>query len=220
MSSSTLRPTTNILSRSSLPRQVGARSVRLYATKPSSSPSNPTLHVPSDSRSDTLRSALYPADSYAPTSSSPTGNYHPDHLSRLQSVIPNVEVYETIERAWQLHQRSQRQSRTEQLNSKYKSMVQACNELESITNPSNGGIESRVGEEGKSKGGIYHRRIYEWATAEFKQSEKRGEQPKGKKTIEQRWKETRIEGLIPREQWVPVESKGKPWEYDWTRPGQ
>ncbi|KAK6909830.1 hypothetical protein I204_04745 [Kwoniella mangroviensis CBS 8886] len=190
---------------------------RTYAVKSSSSSSgNPALHVPTDSRSNLLRQVLYPLDSYSPTSSSPTGTYHPDHLNRLQAVIPSEEVHETIERAWQLHQRNLRQTRQKVLDAKFKAMVEACNELEAITDPSNGGVESTEG-----KGGQYHRRIYEIATSTTHQAERTAEErsQKGKKSVEQRWKETRIPGLFPRESWVPVESKGKGWEYDWVRPG-
>ncbi|KAK8864645.1 hypothetical protein IAR55_001895 [Kwoniella newhampshirensis] len=189
-----------------------AASRRGYAAKPAAT--NPNLVQPSDSRSDLLRSTLYPADSYAPTSSSPTGSYHPDHLARLQAVIPSAEAYETIERAWLLYQRELRTGRQNALNAKYKAMVEACDELEKITNPANGGAESRDG-----KGGQYHRHVYEWATADVRQAERRGEQTRGKKTVEQRWKETRVDGLVPRESWVPVESRGKGWDYGWTRPG-
>ncbi|WVR06818.1 hypothetical protein IAU60_003854 [Kwoniella sp. DSM 27419] len=190
---------------------------RGYAAKPNASGGNPNLVVPSDSRSDLLRQALYPSDSYAPTSSSPTGAYHHDHLARLQSVIPNEEAYETIERAWQLHQRTLRQQRQRALSVKYRSMVEACDELEAITSPSvyPDGVEAKEG-----KGGMYHRIVYEHATADIRQAERKGEQPRGKKTVEQRWKETRVEGLVPREMWVPTETRGKGWNYEWTRPGQ
>ncbi|OCF39793.1 hypothetical protein I317_06402 [Kwoniella heveanensis CBS 569] len=219
MSTSILRSAPAPVVRSTL-----AHSVRCYAAKPNISGGNPNLVIPSDSRSDLLRNSLYPPDSYAPTSSSPTGNYHPDHLARLQAVIPSAEAHETIERAYQLFQRQVRQKRQVALSAKYDQMVEACDELEKLTNPSpvedeykrlaqNSGLA-----EGR-KGGAYHRRLYEHATAELKQAERRGEQPRGKKSVEQRWKETRIEGLVPREAWVPVESKGKGWDYDWIRPG-
>ncbi|WWC61932.1 mitochondrial 54S ribosomal protein mL40 [Kwoniella dejecticola CBS 10117] len=191
---------------------------RSYATKSTSSsgPGNPTLHVPTDSRSEVLKQVLYPTDSYSPTSSSPTGTYHHDHLNRLQHVVPSAEVHETIERAWQLYQRNLRTQRQRALRAKFDSMVAACDELERITNPANGGVESAEG-----KGGLYHRRVYEIATSETKQAERKGDErhPKGKKSVEQRWKETRIEGLVPREAWVPVESRGKGWDYTWRRPG-
>ncbi|WVW84236.1 hypothetical protein I302_106266 [Kwoniella bestiolae CBS 10118] len=189
---------------------------RTYAAKSSISGGPPALHVPTDSRSDIIRSVLYPQDSYSPTSSSPTGTYHPDHLNRLQSVIPSEEVHETIERAWQLHQRGLRITRQKALQAKFDAMVEACNELEYITNPANGGVES-----GEKKGGIYHRRVYEIATSETRQAERTAEERnhRGKKSVEQRWKETRIPGLFPREAWVPVESRGKGWGYEWVRPG-
>ncbi|OXG19515.1 hypothetical protein C366_02368 [Cryptococcus neoformans Tu401-1] len=187
---------------------------RAYAAASKPSGGNPHLHQPADSRSEVLRNTLYPHDSYAPTSSSPTGSYHPDYLQRLQAVIPSAEAYETIERAWQLYQRELREARKVAFDAKYKSMVEACDELERITNPENGGPESADG-----KGGLYHRQVYNLAVASVRQAHRRGEQPKGKKTLEQRWSETRVEGLVPREAWVPVESRGKGWNYDWQRPG-
>ncbi|TYJ59033.1 hypothetical protein B9479_000022 [Cryptococcus floricola] len=171
---------------------------------------NPNLVHPSDSRSDMLKQMLYPPDSYAPTSSSPVGTYHPDHLERLRTVIPSAEAYETIERAWQLYQREQREERKVQLKAKYESMVEACDELERITRSE--------GED--ANGGLYHRQVYDLAVAQLTQAKRRGEQPKGKKTAEQKWLETRVEGLVPRESWVPVESRGKGWNYDWQRPGK
>ncbi|KAL0255366.1 hypothetical protein I308_100169 [Cryptococcus tetragattii IND107] len=163
---------------------------RAYAAAAKPSGGNPHLQHPTDSRSEVLRNTLYPHDSYAPTSSSPTGSYHPDYLERLQTVIPSAEAYETIERAWQLHQRELREARKVELDAKYKSMVEACDELERITNPANGGPESIDG-----KGGLYHRQVYNLAVASVRQAHRRGEQPKGKKTLEQRWLETRVEGL-------------------------
>ncbi|WWC69954.1 mitochondrial 54S ribosomal protein mL40 [Kwoniella pini CBS 10737] len=181
--------------------------VRNYATK-STTTGNPTLNIPTDSRSEILKQVLYPIDSYSPNSSSPTGTYHHDHLNRIQNVIPSKEIHETIERAFQLYQRNLRIKRKNSLKIKFNEMLKACNELELITNKEND---------------LYHRRIYEIAISENKQSERKGDESlknqKGKKTIEQRWKETRIKGLIPREAWIPVESRGKGWDYDWRRPG-
>ncbi|WVF71219.1 hypothetical protein IAT40_006019 [Kwoniella sp. CBS 6097] len=223
MSTSLIRST---VSRSARPSSIfpGVTN-RGYAAKPNISGGNPNLVIPSDSRSDLLRNSLYPADSYAPTSSSPTGNYHPDHLARLQAVVPSAEAYETIERAYQLYQRQVREERQVALKAKFEKMVEACDELEKLTNPSPveeeyKALSKDAGFAQEGKGGAYHRRLYEHATAELKQAERRGEQPRGKKSVEQRWKETRIEGLVPREAWVPVESRGKGWDYEWVRPGQ
>ncbi len=37
-------------------------------------------------------------------------------------------------------------------------------------------------------------------------------------TPESRWKEARLEGLVPREVWVSTETRGKGWDYGWKRP--
>ncbi|WVQ99653.1 hypothetical protein IAU59_006792 [Kwoniella sp. CBS 9459] len=215
------RPSSTSTARARSSVRLARTAVRSYAAKPNISGGNPSLVIPSDSRSDLLRNSLYPPDSYAPTSSSPTGNYHLDHLARLQAVVPSEEAYETIERAYQLYQRQVRQQRQAALGAKFQKMVEACDELERLTDPSPSEEEYKAlkNPELEGKGGAYHRRLYEHATAELKQAERRGEQPRGKKSVEQRWKETRIEGLVPREAWVPVESKGKGWDYDWVRPG-
>ncbi|WVO18362.1 hypothetical protein L204_106077 [Cryptococcus depauperatus] len=176
---------------------------------------NPHLTHPTDSRSQQLREMLYPSDSYSPTSSTPTGTYHPDYLERLQTVVPSAEAYETIERAWQLYQRERREARKVALNAKYQSMVRACDELEQITNPANGGPENAEG-----KGALYHRLVYDESVAQARQAQKKGEQPKGRKTSEQKWLDSRAQGLVPRESWIPVENRGKGWDYDWQRPSK
>ncbi|WVQ79972.1 hypothetical protein IAT38_002073 [Cryptococcus sp. DSM 104549] len=164
-----------------------------------------------DPRGEIIRNALYPRDSYAPTSSSPTGVRHPKHMERLREVLPSAEAHETIERAWQLYQRQLRNARKAELQTKFDKMVEACDELERITNSANGGPYSADG-----KGGEYHRAVYDRAVLAMRQA-KRGE-PVGKKTMLQTWMDSRVEGLFPRESWVPTETRGKGWNYNWSRP--
>jgi large subunit ribosomal protein L40 len=85
-------------------------------------------------------------------------------------------------------------------------MEEACDELEKMTR------SATEGGEGKAP-----RYLYDRAMARARQTPTEG--AKGKKaTAESRWLEARIEGLVPREAWVPTETRGKGWKYDWTRP--
>jgi large subunit ribosomal protein L40 len=80
-------------------------------------------------------------------------------------------------------------------------MVEACDELERMT----------------SEGG-YPRAVYERAMARPAQSA--GGEDRGRKVSqESKFKEARMEGLVPREAWVPTETRGKAWNYGWKRPG-
>lgn len=170
-------------------------SLRRYATRPATSEGG------TDSRTDTIRRSLYPSDTFSPKSSSPTGAHHPQHLERVAAVIHSPEVYETIERAWKLYQRQRRESKAGELRSKYAAMEEACDELESLTR----------------EGGVADRLVYDKAMA--KADPYAGERITGRRaTPESRWKESRLEGLVPREAWVPTETRGKGWDYEWTRP--
>jgi large subunit ribosomal protein L40 len=118
-------------------------------------------------------------------------------------LIPDPEVYETVERAWKLHQRTKRDQRQKVLNAKLKAMQEACEELDKLT----------------SEGGGLARSVYDRAMSRPTLRGEKVEQGK-KETPESRWAAARIEGLVPRELWVPVETRGKGWKYDWTRPGK
>ncbi|EIW65916.1 hypothetical protein TREMEDRAFT_66002 [Tremella mesenterica DSM 1558] len=162
--------------------------------------SGPNPHLtPLDAKQDALRSLLYPPE--ASSSSSPVGSYHPSLLPRLKHVIGDPEVHETIERAYKLHQRLQRETQTRSLQLKYRAMVEACEEL------------LRMSEEGEVEKNVYDR-----AMTKSGQSEKvEGEIKRGNPEV--KWAAARLEGLFPREMGVPVESRGKSWDYGWRRPG-
>lgn len=115
-------------------------------------------------------------------------------------------MYETVERAYKLFQRHKRAKRHGELKEKFKAMEEACDELDRITL-------------GKEKGGEgYDRSIYIQAVKRPDPYAK--PKPVGKRiSSEEVWKEARIEGLMPREIWVPTETRGKGWNYDWKRPG-
>jgi large subunit ribosomal protein L40 len=191
-----MRPTI-IQPLASTSRQIITRS---YAASPST---NPHLASPSDTRTEIIRRVLYPADAFSPNSASPTGAYHPDHIKRLNHLIPNPEVYETIERAWKLDQRRKRDSRQKSLAVKLKAMQEACDELDRLT---------------EVEGGL-SRSVYDRAMSRPNLKGEKVEQGK-KETPESRWAAARIEGLVPREMWVPTETRGKGWKYDWQRPGK
>lgn len=175
---------------------------RTYA----SAPTNPHLAAPTDTRTEIIRRALYPSDAFQPKSAAPTGSYHPNHAKRLQYLVPEAEVYETIDRAWQLHQRQLRDSQKRSLSAKYQAMQEACDQLDKLT------------EEGAD--GAWPRTMYARAMAKpTMRGSSAGETGK-KATSESRWLSARIDGLIPREAWVPTETRGKGWNYEWKRPSK
>jgi large subunit ribosomal protein L40 len=175
---------------------------RNYATPPS----NPHLAAPSDTRVEVIRRALYPADTHLPNSAAPTGAYHPNYAARLQRLIPDPEVYETIDRAWQLHQRQLRDASKKSLAAKYKAMQEACDQLDKIT--------------AEGSGGRWPRTLYARAMARPTMRGQGGGETGKKATSESRWLDARIDGLVPREAWIPTETRGKGWNYDWKRPSK
>jgi large subunit ribosomal protein L40 len=115
--------------------------------------------------------------------------------------VADSEAHETIERAWKLFQREKRAKHAAALEAKLAAMVDACEELDRVTN----------GEGGAG------RHVFERAMARASFSPP--EEIKGKKGSEARFLEVRLEGMWPRESWVPTETRGKGWNYEWKRPG-
>ena len=142
----------------------------------------------------------------------------------MEAAVGSVEVYETIERAWKLNRRQEQARRQASLEAQFKAMEDACDELDRLT----GGPEvlnfdaspegATYSHERKLSGvPLYPRHLYNDAV----KSPDAFAAPRlqGKKIPpEARWKESRLEGLIPREAWVPVDRKGKAWDYEWERP--
>ena len=185
---------------------------RTFASSSKSFAAPPEFAAPPDNKMQHFRQILYPADSHLPKSSAPSGAHHPDHLARLQVLIPNPEVHETVERAFKLLQRHKRTTRSFALRQQFKAMESACDELAGITTPLKSGQELKEGESGR-----YDREIY--VKAVKRPDPYLAPKPYGRRiSPEQRWKEARIEGLVPRETWVPTETRGKGWNYDWQRP--
>lgn len=192
---------------------------------------NPHLQSPSDARMDLLRRSLYPADAHSPNSASPTGAYSPNHIEKLKTVLPSAEAHETIERAWQLYQRDRRHQRARALEAKFESMKAACDELERITSvpaasPTDASSESSEAESSspsmttKRAQPQYPRYLYDRAMSRLPLFPVETPKVRGSKAgPESRWQEARIEGLVPREAWVPTDTRGKGWNYGWRRPG-
>ena len=158
----------------------------------------------SDTRLDIIERVLFPPgrprrdqlryDKRHIPPSSPSGMHHPQVEERVRKVIGNAEAYETVERAWHLFQREKREKLKTAMEARFEAMREACEELDR--------------EEWRA---LYERAVSRPAA---KVAPARGR----KTTPETRWLDARIEGLVPREQWVPVERRGKPWDYDWKRP--
>lgn len=175
--------------------------------------------TPTEGKMEVIRAALYPKDGVAPTSASPIGARHPDYERRIRAAAPSAEAHETIERAWNLYRRDARASRNAVMAAKYDAMVEACAELDALTRgPAS---ERELGEvgEGALPRAVYDRAMVRMAHASAAYAAaKQGIAQGKKKTTESRWLEARPEGIVPREAWVPVESRGKGWNYEWTRP--
>lgn len=114
--------------------------------------------------------------------------------------MADSEAHETIERAWKLFQREKRAKHAAALEAKLAAMVDACEELDRVTSGEGAG-----------------RHVFERAMARASFSPP--ENIKGKKGSEARFLEVRLEGMWPRESWVPTETRGKGWNYEWKRPG-
>jgi large subunit ribosomal protein L40 len=166
---------------------------------------NPHLIAPADTKLDVIKSALYPPDSVAPTSASPIGARHANSAARLAAALPSAEAYETIERAWALFRRRARDARESALRARFESMRDACDELEAVS--------------AAAKSGLYDRAMVRMAhSAAANAAAQQGIAQGKKKTPESRFAEARPEGIVPREAWVPVETRGVGWKYEWERP--
>lgn len=185
---------------------------------------------PADARLDLLRRTLYPSDAVFPSSASPTGAYATNHLERLKTVVPSAEAYETIERAWKLYQRDRRQQRAQVMQAKFDSMREACAELERITAvPSQPSATSEDTARERTAPGQtppkkvqpqYPRHLYDRAFSRVNLFPIETPKVRGSRAgPESRFQEARIEGLVPREAWIPTDTRGKAWNYGWRRPG-
>lgn len=128
-------------------------------------------------------------------------NYRQNLQLALERAIPSVEAHETIERAWQLHQRHKRESAQAELGAMHRRMQEAVEELK--------GVDER---------------LYHWATVPRDQRrliKPEAEALRGTKGSVRKALEARIEGLFPRELRVPTETPSTTgWDHDWKPPAR
>lgn len=160
-----------------------------------------------DARTQLMRRVLYPPDAYSPRSASPTGTYPPKYLDKLQATIPHPEVHETIESAWRIYKRGQRLEKEQSMQARFQAMENACDELYRI---------SRKGPNGEPA--LVDQQVYEHAVARPNANKEPKHATDRKASEFAKWKDSRVDGLMPREIWVPPETKGSAWKYDWQRP--
>ena len=113
-------------------------------------------------------------------------------LEALQAVVPSLKAHETIERAWKLHQRREREEQSENLRIKYESMREALRELEK-EDPRlfAAAVEGKISPARNTRG-------------------TQGDLAS---------KEGRIPGLFPRQMRIPTETIGNfKWDESWQRP--
>ncbi|QRV83471.1 ribosomal protein subunit L28 [Ceratobasidium sp. AG-Ba] len=185
------------------PRAVPSSLLRTYATAPSGKGGGRPDPTPADPRNDIIRRTLYPVErSHTIVSgdrASPTGVHRQDVGAALERAIPSAEAHETIERAWQLHKREQREKRAEELKRKYESMVKAIELLKTL-DPVSYAEATR---------GVDSRRL----------SEAERERMKEMKRAARKKAESRIEGLFPREMRIPTDTPRRDgWNHGWTAP--
>jgi large subunit ribosomal protein L40 len=116
----------------------------------------------------------------------------------LKRAIPSFEVNETINRAWALHQRHLRESRTASLAALHSSMRTAVDELEQVDS-----------------------KLYEWATEKDTRrlAKEESEMIKKLKGPARNAAEARVHGLFPREMRIPRDTPSQSgWDYSWKAP--
>ncbi|WAR53990.1 hypothetical protein PtB15_3B500 [Puccinia triticina] len=121
-------------------------------------------------------------------------------LARLQKAVPEFEIHETIDRAWKLNERHQREKQAEELEKQYQSMNNALEELR-LTDLK---LYLKVI---KDENGSTHRLQNIVQTS---QKDQINLNSTGKLT-----------GLFPRQLKLPVESLPNPdkvWDHDWKNP--
>ncbi|KAF8308422.1 hypothetical protein DL93DRAFT_2086909 [Clavulina sp. PMI_390] len=128
-------------------------------------------------------------------------NYRQNLQVAIERAIPSVEAHETIERAWQLHQRHKRESAHAELDAMHRRMEEAVEELKEVDD-----------------------RLFHWATVPRDQRrliKPEAEALRGTKGSVRKALEARIEGLFPRELRVPTETPSTTgWDYDWKPPAK
>ncbi|EIW87112.1 hypothetical protein CONPUDRAFT_79275 [Coniophora puteana RWD-64-598 SS2] len=178
-----------------LPLRVGHTSVRNAASSGGGGSGKPEVAQQGDPKKDTLRRVLYPAN-VRQTSPSPVGAWRPDVARALQHAVPSAQAHDTVLRAWQLHERRQREARAAELGRKLRCMREAMEELARVD----------VG-------------LYQEANR-AEDPRRRGVQEeeamKGASEVERRAVDSRARGLFPRELRIPTDTPPRDgWTYEW-----
>ncbi|KDQ63033.1 hypothetical protein JAAARDRAFT_29024 [Jaapia argillacea MUCL 33604] len=179
-----------------------ARRVKVPVSSPLRLQSTPTRSKSSvrpegvgDPKKDLIRRTLYPSN--LRNKATPTGTWRPDVGRALQHAIPSSQAHQTIDRAWQLHQRHIRKKREADLAVKFARMKEAMDELEKLDRYLY--LEANKQEDP---------RVRTKAEMELTKTLKGHE----KKAIE-----GRIRGLFPRELKLPTDTPPRNgWNYEWT----
>ncbi|KAG8903121.1 hypothetical protein FRB99_003723 [Tulasnella sp. 403] len=149
-------------------------------------------------KDEAIKRLLYPRIIGKPRIN-PSG-IHGRHVNRaLRRVMRSAEAHETIHRAWQLHLRQLRESRDEELRVKYESMKHAMDKLKELD-----------------------KELYDIATVRMDPRAflpEDAEELKPLRGVARKFRLSRIQGLFPREMWIPTDTPRKDgWNYEWTSP--
>lgn len=162
---------------------------RLYATAAKKSSKGKVNQT--DPRLAPLKKAFHPL----------SRNYRERLDIALHRAIPSAEAHETIERAWQLHERHRREEQLAELRAMHVRMQEAVEELKDVDD-----------------------RLFHWATVPRDQRrliKPEAQALRGTRGSVRKALEARIDGLFPRELRVPTDTPSiSGWNYDWKPPGR
>ncbi|KAG8862804.1 hypothetical protein FRB96_000814 [Tulasnella sp. 330] len=154
--------------------------------------------TPAQLKDEAMKRLLYPRLLGKPRIN-PTGIHRREVNRALRRVMRSAEAHETIERAWQLHKRQIREERAQDLKLKHDSMKNAMDKLKKLD-----------------------RRLYDIAVAKV---DPRGILPDDAEDLKplkgpaRRFWLSRVQGLFPREMWIPTDTPRKNgWSYEWKAP--
>ena len=129
----------------------------------------------------------------------PVGVHRREVNRALRRVVRSAEAHETIHRAWQLHKRQVRETRAQDMTVKFERMKEAMEKLKEVD-----------------------RKLYDIANARV---DPRGLLPDDAEELKQlkgparKFYLGRVQGLFPREMWIPKDTPSKDgWKYEWTQP--
>lgn len=147
-----------------------------------------------DPKQNIIRRVLYPSN--IRNRSTPVGTWRPDVGRALQRAIPSKQAHDTIERAWLLYKRHQRQKRETEMARKFECMRTAMDKLKEL--------DLRLYMEANKKEDPRARSLEE------------KQMMKTMRASEIRAMEARLRGLFPRELRIPTDTPSRTgWKYEW-----